>query len=183
MEYISMEYIFVVTSFLFVLSFIFNLKQRKIIKNLQTTESVIMQDVFYDLVTDLPNRNNIEIIITENIHVSARREKSFHIFAIKALDYKILTHDSFEKSNELSREIADAILSSIRDEDTAARVSDDEYIVVFNEYLEDENHKIPMERIVRSLKSVNISYESVSFPKDGETTDSLLNNALTKLNS
>ncbi|MCW9026385.1 MAG: GGDEF domain-containing protein, partial [Thiovulaceae bacterium] len=135
---------------------------------------------FYDTVTDLPNRNNIEIIIKEHINITSRHNKSFHVFAIKANEYKDLKNNSIEKSNELSREIADAILSSIRDEDTTARVSEDEYIIVFNEYLEEKNYQIPINRIKESLKNINASYASSSYPKDANSTDSLINGVLSK---
>jgi diguanylate cyclase (GGDEF)-like protein len=181
MEYVSIEYIFLISSLLFVASFVYNLKQRKIINELNTKESEFIENIFYDSVTDLPNRNNIEIIITEHINITSRRNKSFYMFAIKALDYKSINRTSKEKANELSCEITDAILSSIRDEDNVARVSDDEYIVVFNEYLEADNLQIPIDRIKEALKDVNISFASSSFPEDGDSTPSLINGALAKL--
>ncbi|QFR49252.1 diguanylate cyclase [Sulfurimonas lithotrophica] len=181
MEYISLEYIFFVTFTLFIISFLFNLKQRNIIKDYQNNESSIVQNIFFDSITDLPNKNNIEIIITEHINSATRHNKSFYVLAIKALDYYNLKKDSNEKSDKLSVGIADAILSSIRDEDTTARVSEDEYIVVFNEYLEEKNHSIPIDRIKESLKNINVSYATCSYPKDADSTDSLIKSALTKL--
>jgi len=181
MEYISIEYIFFISSVLFVVSFVYNLRQRKIINDLTIIESQMIENTFYDSVTELPNRSNIEIIITEHINITSRRNKPFYMFAVKALDYKSINRTSEEKANELSREITDAILSSIRDEDNAARVSDDEYIIVFNEYLESDNFKIPIERIKEALKEINISFASSYFPEDGDSTSSLINGLLAKL--
>ena len=181
MEYVSLEYIFFVTLTLFVISFVFNLKQRKMIRDREIGESSIVQNTFYDSVTDLPNKNNIEIIISENINVASRRDKSFCILAIKALDYNDLKNESFEKSNKLSCDIANKILSSIRDEDTAARVSDDEFVIVFNEYLEEDNYDIPMNRISKSLSGVNVRYAYITFPSEAKTTSSLLDGVLEKL--
>ncbi len=181
MEYVSVEFILFISSILLVMSFIYNLKQRKIINEISAKESKIVEKTFYDSVTDLPNRNNIEIIISEHIKVSSRRNKSFYMFALKALDYKTINRESSDKANELSNEITDSILASIRDEDNAARVSDDEYIVVFNEYLESENVQIPMERIKEALKEINISFASSSFPEDGELAHSLIDGVLAKL--
>ncbi|MCW8837636.1 MAG: diguanylate cyclase, partial [Thiovulaceae bacterium] len=150
-----MEYILFIIFIFFFLSLLYNIKLRKTINRYESEKLFIAQSAFYDTVTDLPNRNNIEIIIKEHINITSRHNKSFHVFAIKANEYKDLKNNSIEKSNELSREIADAILSSIRDEDTTARVSEDEYIIVFNEYLEEKNYQIPINRIKESLKNIN----------------------------
>jgi diguanylate cyclase (GGDEF)-like protein len=179
MEYISLEYMFFITTALFILSFFYNIKQRRMLNGANPSD--MLQSTFYDSVTDLPNRNNIEIIITENIKVASRRDKSFCILGLKALDYKELKNESIEKSNELSIDIADGILSSIRDEDTAARVSDDEYIVVFNEYLEAENYDIPMDRISEALKGKNVRYSYVTYPDEANSIDKLLESVLAKL--
>lgn len=181
MEFISLEYLFFITLTLLIVSFIFNIKQRKTIHEFEENESSIMQDTFFDVVTDLPNRKNIEIIISENINVASRREKSFCILAIKYLDYQTLASESIEKVNKLSREISDAILSSIRDEDTAARVSDDEYLVVFNEYLESENYDIPMNRISAALQGINVRYAYSTYPADANSTSLLIDHVLAKL--
>jgi GGDEF domain-containing protein len=179
MEYISIEYMLFVTSALLVMSFLYNLKQRKMING--SAESSMIEDTFYDSVTDLPNRDNIEIIISENIKVASRRDKTFCVLGLKALDYYDLKSESIEKSNKLSIDVADGILSSIRDEDTAARVSDDEYVVVFNEYLEMENFDIPMNRISEALKGKNIRYTYVTYPIDGDTSTKLIDAVLNKL--
>ncbi len=181
MEFISIEYMLFVTSALFVMSFLYNLRQRKMLHKTISEKSTTPDEPFYDLVTDLPNRKNIEIIINENIKVASRRNKTFCILALKALDYFEIKNDSIENSNRLSIDIADGILSSIRDEDTAARVSQDEYIVVFNEYLEIENFDIPMDRISKALKGKNIRYSYITYPDDADTAETLINGVIEKL--
>jgi diguanylate cyclase (GGDEF)-like protein len=180
MEYLVLGFIVLISS-LFIVSLLYNLKQRKIINSFNQSHSSVAEKTFYDSVTNLPNRKNIEIIITENINVATRRNKTFCILALKALDYKDFKSESLEKSNQLSLEITDAILSSIRDEDTAARICDDEYIVVFNEYLELEDFDIPMDRISKALKGKNIRYSYVTFPSEEKTTQGLIDRVLAKL--
>jgi GGDEF domain-containing protein len=179
-QYIGLELIILVI-FLFIVSLLYNLKQRKIINNFNHKQASVAEQTFYDSVTNLPSRNNIEIIISENINVATRRDKSFCILALKALDYKDFKSKSIEKSNKLSLDIADAILSSIRDEDTVARICDDKYIVVFNEYLELENFDIPMDRISQALKGKNIRYTYITFPNEEKTTQRLIDSVLAKL--
>lgn len=141
----------------------------------------MIQDTFYDPVTDLPNRDNIEIIINETVKVASRREKTFCVLGLKDLDYFDVKEESIEKSNKLSTEIADGILSSIRDEDTAARVSENEYVVVFNEYLEVDNFDIPMNRISEALKGKNIRYSYITYPDEADTTNKLIDGVLAKI--
>lgn len=181
MEYFSLEYMFFITSALLFLSFLYNLKQRRILNSSEHHNANMIQDTFYDSVTDLPNRNNIEIIINETIKVASRRDKSFCILALKVLNYDDVKNVSIEDSNKLSMEIADGILSAIRDEDTAARVTDNEYVVVFNEYLEEEHYDIPMNRISESLKGKDVRYAYVTFPNDGDSTAKLIDSVLAKL--
>lgn len=181
MEYAGIQYIFIISFILLLASSIYNLKQKKLINELSISNSRDMQSIFFDSITNLPNRNNIEIIITEHIKTTSRRDRSFYMFAIKALDLKNLDRRSNIEANELSQDIADGILSSIRDEDNVARVSHDEYIIVFNEYLKPQNLQIPIERIKHALKDVNISFASSTYPKDGDSTETLIDSILDKL--
>jgi diguanylate cyclase (GGDEF)-like protein len=181
MEFISLKYMFFITTVMLVLSFLYNVKQRRIIDELKGNCSDMMQDTFYDSVTDLPNRNNIEIIINENIYVASRRDKSFCVLGLKILNYKDVKSESIEESNKLAMEVADGILSSIRDEDTAARISDDEYIVVFNEYLEAEHYDIPMGRISDALKGKEIRYSYITYPSEAKSTDEIIEGVLAKI--
>jgi len=181
MEYISLEYIFFITTSLFVFSFIYNLKQRKIISALQSYEESALHHSFYDALTELPNRDNIEVIITEHIHIASRHAKSFCTLVIKANDYKKLKEHSVKDADKLSCKIADAMLASTRDEDTVARVSPEHYIVVFNEYLELEHYQVPLSRIEEALSGINVSYARSIYPQDARSTTALIDGLLKKV--
>ena len=139
-------YMFLVTVFLGV-SLFFNVKQRRTIKKHQENDNVLIQNAYYHPVTSLPNKENIKIVISEQIDRVLRHDKSFLIISIRIKNYHEVKLHSEVLANEFIIEAGDRLLQNTRDEDIVGHISDNTFVVVFNEYLEDENYNILLKRI------------------------------------
>jgi len=174
------QYLMILLVVLLVSSIYYNLKQRNIIREYDESESQLIQKAYFDPITDIPNRKNIDVIITDNIYRASRHKKSFLILAIKMINYYEIKAKSKHESNNLAVKIADIIVESIRDEDTPSRVSEDCFIIVFNEYLDDNKVHIPINRIEQMLDGYKVKIGKSIYPNDADTTKALIEKTLNK---
>ena len=142
--------IFLVVALLLV-SLFFNLKYRQNIQKRQENENILIKNAYYHPVTSLPNKENIKIVISEQIDRALRHDKSFLIMLIKIKNYHEVKLHSKVLAKEFMLEASNRLLQSTRDEDIIGQISDDTFIVVFNEYLEEENYSIVLKRVEESF--------------------------------
>ncbi|MDA3909164.1 MAG: diguanylate cyclase, partial [Sulfurimonas sp.] len=88
----------------------------------------------------------------------SRHKKTFIVAVVKLLNYHEVNLRSKTRAGELVIESGDRLLSSIRNEDMLSRISDNGFVIVFNEYLEEENSNIIFERI-NALFSEKFKYD------------------------
>ena len=138
------------------ISIYYNLKQKKMIREYNESESELIEKAYFDPITDMPNRKNIDIIIDDYICRVSRHKKSFLVLAVRVTNHSDIKKKSQNKANELIVKIADILIESIRNEDTPSRVSEDCFIVVFNEYLDNGSLDIPIKRVEQMLKGYEV---------------------------
>ncbi len=152
------------------------------------SEERIHYQANYDSLTDLPNRNLFRERLNQSINM-ARRSKSR--VAVLFLDIDNFKHinDTLGHlmGDELLRNVADRLRSLFRTSDTIARLSGDEFIVIINDANYDPDLEQLLNRLLECLSlpyvlDGNTAYTSVSvgatfFPDDGQSVDSLLQNA------
>lgn len=188
MENLELKQLLITLVVLLVISFVVIIRQRKMLKKHEDDDISLVKRAYFDLATELPNRKNIEIIIDEQIARTSRHKKTFLVIAVKILNYAKLSLRL--EADDISIEIATRLLESIRDEDSLARVKEDEFVIVFNEYLEEENKTILIERIETLLTQsymdttviVETSVGISEYPKDAISADGLIKKATQNLN-
>ena len=134
--------------------------QKKKQEKQENVESDLIKKAYFDPLTSLPNSENINIILDDQIYRCQRRDKSFFTTVIKISDL----------SDEAIVESSSRLFNSIRKEDTVGYISKGVFAIVFNEYLEESNAEIIFNRIreafekefVSNNKTSNISIDIVT---------------------
>jgi len=170
------------------ISFVVNVKLFINFKRRKENDDLLIRCAYFNPVTDLPNRQNIELVINEQIDRALRHNQSFLLTVVKITNY----HDVKAKSEELGDafmlEASERLLACIRDEDIVAHTTDDGFVIVFNEYLDEENYDIIIKRIKKTFKehphihtkyhlSYNISFGHTKYPNDGTDAKLLIERA------
>lgn len=92
----------------------------------------------YDALTDLPNRNLLQDRMESAINRAARHNQKMITMYINLDNFKSINHTmGYAVGDELLKAVAERLHSELRDCDTVARFSGDEFVVVF-ENVEDE---------------------------------------------
>jgi diguanylate cyclase (GGDEF)-like protein len=180
-------YIFALTVMLFG-SVYYNLKQRKIIQKRDGEELTLIKRAYYNPITQLPNLNNIKMMIEEQMHRTVRHKHGFLLAVIKINNY----HEVSIRSEELAKlfiiEASDRIANSLRSEDIVAHTTENGFVILFNEYLEKDHYGILLERLQNAFSSrvqlnsttssaYEISIGTVTHSSEYPTSDSLINEA------
>lgn len=99
----------------------------------KNAESKIYNMAFYDPLTALPNRRLLLDRFEQELTV-ARRHKQYGAVIFFDLDYFKLLNDSLghHVGDELLVQVANRLISVIRDEDTPARLGGDEFVVLLH---------------------------------------------------
>lgn len=173
---------------LFAISLFFNLKQRQTIQKRLKSENILIKNAYYHPVTSLPNKENLKIVITDQIERTLRHAESFLIVLVKIKNYYEVELHSKNLAKEFMLEASNRLLQSTRNEDILGQISDDSFVIVFNEYLEEENYKIVLNRIEESFTEppelntkynieFKISLGVATYPTDGTDAELLIEKA------
>lgn len=169
-------------------SIFYNLKQRQIIQKRQENESTLIKKAYFNPLTELPNKQNIEIMMDEQIHRAKRHKKSFVVAAIKILNYRDVLLRSQAVGEEFIIEAASRISDSLREEDILAHITENGFVILCNEYLEEDNSSIIFERIsnafqesfelnAKTILHFKISIGKAVYPTTAITSETLINAA------
>ncbi|MET0048008.1 MAG: diguanylate cyclase [Sedimenticola sp.] len=156
-------------------------------------QSLIEHQATYDILTDLPNRRTLTDRLKMAI-AQSRRHDHFGAVLFMDLDYFKQVNDSFGHGtgDGLLQEVAKRLRKSVRREDTAARLSGDEFVVLLSELSGDRQSSLEQARFVARKISqsiaepfsvqgheikTSISIGIVLFPTDGESEEVILNYA------
>lgn len=149
-------------------SIVLNIIQRRTINQLRESSETLIKNAYFNPVTSLPNETNFDILLQEQIDRAKRHEKTFLVVYIK-LKYYESDDDIINTANKLSE--------CIRNEDALSHISSDEFVILFNEYLEKEKYHIVIERIMSSFPKYSIRVGKSTYPSDGEDKKYLLKSA------
>ena len=176
-------YITTLLALLLLVSLYFNFRMYWTIKKQKENDNILIKNAYFNPVTELPNRTNIELLLGEQIDRALRHKQKFLVSALKVINYYDVQIRSQELADEFMLEASNRLLSSVRDEDIVGHISDDGFVIVFNEYLDEENYNIIVERIKKVFEkapNIKTKYElefkiqigHTKYPNDG--TDAVL---------
>ena len=171
-----------------VISLYFNVKLIKELKRRKESEAVLIKNAYFNPITELPNRDNIDIVLSEQIDRSFRHRQTFLLTVIKIKNYHDVNLHSKEIGDAFIREASERILDSIRTEDILAHTTDDGFVIIFNEYLDEDNYDIIIDRIKKAFEEkphldtkYNINFEisigHSKYPDDGTDGNILIDRA------
>lgn len=142
----------------------------------------------HDALTGLPNRMLLMDRLGQLLARKKRQGRCMAIMFIDLDDFKKI-NDSYghEVGDHFLTLVADRLSSLIREEDTVARLSGDEFVILFEsvenrEMLEIVNQKIQQQlsagfQVKGKLITVGASIGIAMFPEDGDDASSLINKA------
>ncbi|MEN4053424.1 MULTISPECIES: diguanylate cyclase [Sulfurimonas] len=182
------QYLAAVFALLFFISLYFNFRFFKTIKRHNENDNALIRSAYFNPVSDLPNRANIELVLSEQIERALRHNQTFLITVIKIMNYHDVKIRSKELADEFMYEASNRLLSSIRDEDIVGHITDDGFIIVFNEYLDEKNYHIIIDRIKVAFSEkphintkyhieYNLSIGYSKYPNDGTDAKLLIDRA------
>jgi len=152
------------------------------------SEAFLQHEAFHDALTGLPNRHLLEDRISQALLQAERAPQQFAILAVDLDRFKLIQAElSLEMGDEILHEIAGRLKTSVRENDTVARVADDVFALVLTnlhdgkdaakvaqKIQEAVSRPITMaERVLEITCSIGISL----YPKDGRDVQTLLKNA------
>ncbi|QOP40958.1 diguanylate cyclase [Sulfurimonas marina] len=183
-------YIYIATAIILVLIF-YIIRLRMRLHNMQERKERLIKEAYFNPVTNLPNKKNIKFVFDEQIDRTLRHNQSFLILAIKMNNYHQLKNQSTELVNEFMYEASNIIIKSTRNEDLVAHIYDDIFIILFNEYLEEDNSHIVIERLQKGFSenpvdidaSYDVSMGLTKYPNDGTDSETLIEKAIAKAES
>jgi diguanylate cyclase (GGDEF)-like protein len=154
----------------------FYYRQYSKLQQVTESESKLIDEVYFDSLTNLPNHKNIDIILNDQISRCQRHNKSFFIAYIKINNInEIFRTSSKEHGNKIIQKAADQIYTCIRNEDMVGHITRDNFIIIFNEYLEENKLEHIFKRLHDSLKNdFDISIGISKFPNDSQDAQSLI---------
>jgi diguanylate cyclase (GGDEF)-like protein len=154
----------------------------------RNAEAEIWRHANYDLLTDLPNRRLFRDRLDQQTRHSERTGAPFALLFIDLDNFKevndVLWH---EAGDQLLKQAANRILGSVRDEDTVARLSGDEFTVILLDTADLAPIELLAQGIINELvkpydlgggtSRVSASIGIARYPQDGDTPDQLLMHA------
>ncbi len=142
----------------------------------------------YDDLTNLPNQHLVYRRIDEAMGRAVRLKQNLAVIFLDIQNFKSINHIfGFHFGNEILKMVANRLSSSLRDYDTVARFSGDEFVLFFENIQNDNDAKLLAKRIEGlfekpfELEGNEIELEIVQglalFPSDGNSAIELVKNA------
>ncbi len=107
----------------------------------------------YDALTNLPNRTLFQDRLVQSIHKSKRNNEKFALFFIDLDKFKDI-NDTYghEYGDKLLQKVSSRLSSVLREDDTLARLSGDEFIIIMNNLKEFHTASILAQKILDILE-------------------------------
>lgn len=151
-------------------------------------KKLLIHQVEHDTLTGLPNRNLLQDRLTQSIKKASRDGKVLGVMFVDVDKFKSvndsLGHDA---GDMLLKTIAGRMQNSVRETDTVARLSGDEFIVLLDGCKDVSDIFIAIKKLVNAFQEpfylgnesfkITMSIGVSVYPNDGETASKLLKNA------
>lgn len=151
----------------------------------QQSQELIWKQANFDSLTGLPNRSMLTSRLHEVIKQTARSDKDLSILTLDLDGFKDV-NDSYGHSigDRLLMDVAERIKESVRDTDLVSRMGGDEFVIVLTNIDDTDTIERVTNGILKNLARpfhlsdcevfVTVSIGVAFFPKDGNTSESLL---------
>lgn len=153
------EILVLVFALLFITTLLYAISLRKRLIAHEQGDGELIKNAYFNKLTMLPNMNNAQIVIDDQIERAKRREKKFLLTTVTLLNY----------SDAKAIELSDIIVEVLRNEDYISHIEDSKFLVIFNEYLEEQNYGVVITRLKESItqhKHFEVSIKTIHYPDD-----------------
>lgn len=163
------------------------IRLKSAISSIKARKELLVKEAYFNPITNLPNKKNIQYVFDEQIGRTLRHNKTFTVLAIKINNYSQVKETSAELANQFMYEASNIVIQSTRDEDLAAHIDEDTFIILFNEYLEGELYQVVIDRLKKNFykntpQEIKVSFDvsmGISiYPVDGTDSEVLLEKAI-----
>lgn len=152
------------------------------------TEQRVHHVAQHDVLTGLPNRSLLQDRLGQAVAYANRSGYPVWVMLIDLDRFKFVNDSMGHKAGDvLLMTIAARLRSSLRDTDTVARLSGDEFVVILSEHAEEPLHADIVQRVMDSVARpvmlgtkeffVTCSIGVAAYPSDGTPADSLIEHA------
>jgi diguanylate cyclase (GGDEF)-like protein/PAS domain S-box-containing protein len=155
----------------------------------KSAEERILHQVYYDQLTDLPNRILFNDRLSQVLGMAKRHpENSFAVMFVDLDRFKLI-NDSMghDAGDQLLQQAAHRLHGSVRETDTVARMGGDEFTIVLSKVRNGKDAAGVAQKILDSFRApfmldgqevyISLSIGISVYPEDGKTVDVLLKNA------
>jgi diguanylate cyclase (GGDEF)-like protein/PAS domain S-box-containing protein len=140
----------------------------------------------YDTLTDLPNRNLLQNRMVNAINKASRSNQNMITMFINLDNFKSINHTlGYNIGDALLKEVATRLHSQLRDCDTVARFSGDEFVVLFEDVKDELSAGFIAKRVTELFNKpfyineneliLNANMGISFFPSDGNDAKTILN--------
>jgi len=147
----------------------------------------------YDLLTDLPNQNLLLDRIKLAMGTTARLKQNMIVISFNIENFKSINHTfGFDFGNKVLKEVGKRLSSNLRENDIVSRFSADEFIMVFEDIVDERAADEILGRIDKLFKepfkidgnSINLDINQglCFFPDHGNDPKTLIKNANIAMN-
>ena len=142
----------------------------------------------YDVLTGLANRNLLRDRLQQSIAYAARHAHPVWIAFLNLDRFKMVNETlGFAAGDQLLKQVAAVMRSAVRDTDTVARLSGDEFVIIMPEPTDDMAASAAINRLLQAVAQPlaidgqeflpTCSVGVAAYPADGEDPDMLIKNA------
>lgn len=162
------------------------------ISQLKSTENRLLHLSTHDVLTGLANRSLFQDHLDRAIKHAMRTSKIVAVILLDLDNFKFINDSlGFNKGDELLKQTADRIVSVVRQDDTVARISSDEYAILLEDVAYSKQIYKIIEQLLEKLKEpfqidsseiyLTASAGISLYPHDSENVLTLIRNADTAL--
>ena len=152
------------------------------------TEERVHHVAQHDVLTGLPNRSLLQDRLGQAVAYSARNGRPVWVMLIDLDRFKFVNDSMGHKAGDvLLMTVAARLRSSLRDSDTVARLSGDEFVVILTEHTEEPLSAAVVQRLMDAVAQpvmlgnkqfqVTCSIGVAIYPSEGTTSENLIEHA------
>lgn len=151
-------------------------------------EQQIITKSNYDTLTELPNRQYFSAEIRQFIEKSSTNDNKFAILYIDIDDFKSVNNsENFQTGDQLLKDITERLQHRCREQDFLARIDGDEFAFIIPEVVNKRQAEVYAKQLQGAFaqayklgsqqRYITASVGITMFPVDGNSTESLMQNA------
>ncbi len=107
----------------------------------------------YDALTEIPNRTLFMDRLEQTVRSSHRHRNGYAVFFIDLDEFKMINDKYGHKYGDMVlKEVARRLVTTLRENDTVARIGGDEFAAIVTDVFEEESVHVIVNKLIKSLK-------------------------------